>query len=115
MLHGFTFDPSISLGNVLTLLGAIVTLTIAWGKLGSRLALLEFRVVAIERTLDSIAKILDKFNTNEKELALLKQEEAALVTQVATLHATIEGLRRGEGFIQSPRRANVDGNYSRAD
>lgn len=34
-----------------------------------------------------------------------------LSTQVATIQRTVEELRRGDGWIQSPRRPHVDGEY----
>ena len=109
---GITFDLSISAGNILTLLAACGTLILAWGRLGSRLDLLEFRVVAIEKTLSDIAAILKQFNNSATDIALLKQEQAAQAQQLATMAETIERMRRGEGYIVE-RRANIDGEYSR--
>jgi hypothetical protein len=112
-----TFDPSINAGNLITILfGAIiwvVTLAVAWTKFGGRMDMLELRVELVEKTLERIAAVLEKFSTNEKEFALLKQEVSALQMDYSTLHSTVEGLRRGEGFIQNPRRGNVDGEYKR--
>jgi hypothetical protein len=112
-----TFDPSINAGNLITILfGAIiwvVTLTVAWTKFGGRMDMLEFRVELVEKTLGRIADVLEKFATSEKEVALLKQEVAALQVDYSTLYTTVEGLRKGEGYIQSVRRSNVDGEYSR--
>lgn len=112
-----TFDATISAGNLITILfGAIVwviTLAVAWTKFGGRMDMLEFRVKLVEDALERIAIILEKFSTNEKEVALLKQEVSALQVDYSTLHSTVEGLRKGEGFIQTPRRGNVDGEYSR--
>lgn len=112
-----TFDPSINAGNLITIVfGAIVwvvTLAVAWTKFGGRMDMLEFRVKMVEDALDKIAQVLEKFSANEKDMALLKQEVAALRVDYTTLHSTVEGLRKGEGFIQSPRRSNVDGEYTR--
>jgi hypothetical protein len=112
------FDASISAGNLLTILfGAIVwviTLSVAWTKFGGRMDMLEFRVELVEKTLGRIADVLEKFTMNEREVALMKQEVSALQVDYSTLHATVEGLRKGEGYIQTPRRANVDGEYSRS-
>ena len=112
-----TFDPSINAGNLITIVfGAIVwvvTLAVAWTKFGGRMDMLEFRVKMVEDALQKIAQVLDKFSANEKDMALLKQEVSALQVDYATLYATVEGLRKGEGFIQSPRRGNVDGEYTR--
>lgn len=113
-----TFDATISAGNLITIVFGVViwaiTLAVAWTKFGGRMDLLEFRVELVEKTLTRIADVLEKFNVNEREVALLKQDMSALQGDYSTLHATVEGLRRGEGFIQAPRRSNVDGEYSRA-
>ena len=112
-----TFDLSINAGNLITILfGAIiwvVTLAVAWTKFGGRMDMLEFRVELVEKTLERIAEVLEKFSVNEKEVALLKLEVVSLQVDYSTLHATVEGLRKGEGFIQNPRRANIDGEYTR--
>lgn len=112
-----TFDATISAGNIITILFGVViwiiTLAVAWTKFGGRMDILEFRVKLVEDTLERIALVLEKFTTNEKEVALLKQEVAALQVDFSTLHMTVEGLRKGEGYIQNPRRANLDGEYKR--
>lgn len=112
-----TFDASISAGNLITIISGIVlwtiTIAIAWTKFGGRMDMLEWRVKAVEDTLERITTVLEKFTTNETELALLKQHVAAIQTDLTTLHETVEGLRKGEGFIQSPRRSNMDGEYKR--
>lgn len=112
-----TFDATISAGNLITILFGtiiwVITLAVAWTKFGGRMDMLEFRVKLVEDTLAKIAAVLEKFTTNEKEVALLKQEVVALQENYSSLHSTVEGLRKGEGFIQAPRRANVDGEYSR--
>jgi hypothetical protein len=111
------FDATISAGNLITIVfGAVVwaiTLAVAWTKFGGRMDMLEFRVDLVEKTLARIADVLEKFSVNERDVALLKQEMAALQTDQSVLHATVEGLRKGEGFIQAPRRGNVDGEYAR--
>lgn len=105
------FDTSINLGNIITIILGVVTLAIAWTKLGGRLDMMEYRVEAIERAMEKIAEAMIKFGNNEKELALLNQQVAAMSTQVATLHTTVEELRRGEGFISGPRRGNIEGEW----
>lgn len=111
------FEPTISAGNLITIVFGgiiwIITLAVAWTKFGGRMDILEFRVKLVEDALKMIAALLEKFTTNEREVALLKQEVSALQVDYSTLHSTVEGLRKGEGFIQAPRRGNVDGEYSR--
>lgn len=104
------FDPTINVGNIVTIIIGIVTLTIAWVKLGGRLDMLEFRVNAMEDTLKRIAELIEKQVANEKQIALLHQEVTAVATQHTTLYATVEGMRRGEGFVIA-RRGNLEGEY----
>lgn len=108
------FDGTINLGNILTMIfGAIVwsiTLALAWSKLGGRITMLEFRTNLIEKALEQIADVLKKFTANEKEVALLKQQIAALELQHAALLSVVEGMRRGEGFVNQ-RRVALDGEY----
>lgn len=108
------FDGTINLGNIITMVfGAIVwaiTLTLAWTKLGGRISMLEFKADLVDKALEKIAEILTKFTTNEKEVALLRQQVNSLELQHAALFTIVEGLRRGEGYIHE-RRRGVDGEY----
>lgn len=104
---GVVFDNTVNLGNVLTMVfGAVVwaiTLAIAWTKLGGRIDLLQLRVTLLEKVLERIALVLDKFTTNETEVRLMKAQIVALETQYTTLHQTVEDLRRGKGWINDDR------------
>jgi hypothetical protein len=117
--HEVIFDATISAGNLITIVfGAIiwiVTIAIAWSKFGGRMDMLEFRIELMETTLKQIATVLQKFNTSETDIVLLKKEVASLQEDYSALNTTVEGLRRGEGFIQSRRRGNVDGEYARPE
>lgn len=112
-----TVSTNIDMGSILTMgFGTIVwliTIAIAWTKFGSRMDMLEFRIKLLEDALVAIKLVLEKFNSNERDVALLKSEVASLHEEQASLMKTVEGLRRGEGYIQSPRRGNIDGEYSR--
>ena len=108
------FDGTINLGNILTMIfGAIVwtiTLALAWSKLGGRITMLEFKADLVDKALINIAKVLEKFTTNEIEVRLLRQQVNALELQHAALFNLVEGLRRGEGYVNE-RRGNVEGEY----
>ena len=108
-----TFDPTINAGNLIVVALALIGLIAGWYKFGGRLDMLEYRVKAIEETLRIIATAIEKQTSNEKQLALLGMQFTALEGQLAVLSKEVSDLRRGEGFIQAPRRANVDGEYSR--
>lgn len=108
-----TFDPTINAGNLIVVALALIGLIAGWYKFGGRLDMLEYRVAAIEKTLLVIASAIEKQNANEKQLALVEAHVTSLDAQFAVLSKEVSDLRRGEGFIQAPRRGNVDGEYSR--
>lgn len=108
-----TFDPTINAGNLIVVALAIIGLIAGWYKFGGRLDMLEYRVKAIEDTLRIIATAIEKQTANEKQLALVDARLASAESQMGVFAKELSDLRRGEGFIQSPRRGNVDGEYSR--
>lgn len=101
-----TFDPSISWGNLLTIGFGCLALALAWGKLGSRLDLMEFRVKAIEDTLKVLADAMKALVKNEADIVLLRTQLVAVEVDLATTNRILESLRRGEGFIQSRPNRN---------
>jgi hypothetical protein len=109
-------ENTINVGNIITLIaGAIIwliTIALAWAKFGTRLEMLELRLSMLGDTVKNIGTILEKFSTNEKDVALIKQQIAALESDFATINRTVEGLRRGEGYIQLRARTTVDGEYA---
>lgn len=110
---GVSFDSSINAGHVITIVFGCIAFIMAWGKFSARLDMLELRVKTVEQALDKVATALLQIGQNDKQLAVLQSEQAAMSSLVAVLQEQIEGLRRGEGYIQA-RRGNVDGEYSRA-
>ncbi|MDB5733239.1 MAG: hypothetical protein JWQ03_3134 [Variovorax sp.] len=107
-----TFDPTINAGNVLVLGLAILGFIGAWYKFGGRIDMLEYKVDLVEKTLLVISDTLKKIAESEKKMAVMDERQLALERgQAASLDA-IEGLRRGEGYIQF-RRSNLDGEYSK--
>lgn len=109
----FTFEPTINIGNVITIGLALFAAIGAWYKVGARLDLIEYRVKAIEDTLKALSEVLRSVANTEKQLAVLDSRQLAIEGVVATLTRDVADLRRGEGFIQAPRRGNVDGEYTR--
>lgn len=107
------FDPTINAGNLIVVALALIGMIAGWYRFGGRLDMLEYRVKAIEETLKLIAQLIDKQNNNETQIAVLSGHVTAIDGQFAVLAKEVSDLRRGEGFIQAPRRANVDGEYSR--
>lgn len=105
------FEASINVGHMITIGFGIVAFILAWGKFSARLDMLELRVGTVEKALDKVATALLQIGQNDKALAVLQSEQAALQAMCATMAEQIEGLRRGHGFIQARERAGVDGEY----
>lgn len=107
------FEPTINIGNLIMIAMIGATIIGGWYKFGGRLDLIEYRVKAVEETLKIIATAIEKQNANERQLALVDQRLVSAEGLIEVLTRELSDLRRGEGFIQTPRRANVDGEYTR--
>jgi predicted PurR-regulated permease PerM len=114
--HEVTFDPTINIVSLLTLLiGGVVwliTIVIAWTKIDRRIDKIDFRVDLVEKTLEKISNTLDLMTKNNTQIALMAQELTALHLSHTTLNKTVEDLRRGTGWITSSRDS-ITGEYSR--
>jgi hypothetical protein len=108
-----TFDPTINVGNMIVVVLTLIGFIGGWYKFGGRLDMLEYRVKAIEDTLKLIATAIEKQNANERQLALVDQRVTTAESLIEVVSREISDLRRGEGWIQAPRRANLDGEYKR--
>lgn len=107
------FEPTINIGNLIMIAMIGATIIGGWYKFGGRLDLIEYRVKAVEETLLKLSTVLEKIADTNSEIKLLNQRHAAMEGTVATLSKEVADLRRGEGFIQNPRRGNIDGEYTR--
>ncbi len=108
-----TFDFTINLTTMMGVAVWLVTLVVAWTKFGGRIDIIELRVSNMEQALRDVAAALKLLHANETSLAVLQTQIAALQKEQSTIHETVEGLRRGHGFIQG--RGGIDGQYSRTD
>lgn len=106
-----TLDPTISYGAIImtiTLFGGfvstIVTIAIAFTKVGGRLDLLAHRVFGVEQKVEGISTIPTR-------VAILETNQANHGQLIAAAQKNVDGLRRGEGWITHPRD-RVDGEYS---
>lgn len=109
----FQLDMSINLTTIIGVVVWIVTIAVAWSKFSSRIDMIEYRVGELEKAMIKIAATLELLSKNNTDLALVKQQVVTLETNYTNLNARVDGLSRGEGFVQSGRRGNVDGEYSR--
>jgi uncharacterized coiled-coil protein SlyX len=106
------FDPSINAGNAITILLAVIAIIAGWYKFGGRIDMLEYKVGTVETTLKAISNTLEKIAETEKKMAVMDERQLTLEKSHASTLDALEGLRRGEGYIQS-RRSNIDGEYSK--
>lgn len=106
------FDTTINLGSVITLGLATIAVIAGWYKFGGRIDMLEYKVETVEKTLQTISDTLKKIAETDKKIAVMDERQLALEKNHAATASAVEGLRRGEGFIQA-RRANLDGEFTR--
>lgn len=107
-----TFDPTINVTNLVAIGLAAIAFIGGWYKFGGRLDMLEFRVASIEKTLEIIAKAIEKQTSNETHLALVDQRVTSTEGMISNISTEISDLRRGKGFIRSGvPHSGVDGEY----
>lgn len=107
-----SFDPTINAGNLIILAIAVIGFIGAWHKFGGRIDMLEYKVETVEKTLQNISDTLKKIAETETKMALIDARQLELERTHATTLTIVEGLRKGEGYIQF-RRSNMDGEYSK--
>ena len=108
-----TFEPTVSVGNLITIALALIAAVGAWYKVRGHLDLIEYRVEAIEKTLENLSEVLKSIANTDMQMALLNQRQTAIETLISTQSKELADLRRGEGWIQNTRRGNIDGEYKR--
>ena len=107
------FEPTISIGNIITIAFALVTVVGAWYGFKTHLDVIEYRVGAIEKTMETLVDVLKSMAESDKQIALIDQRLTAIELTSATISKELSDLRRGVGWIQGDRRSNVDGEYKR--
>lgn len=92
------FENKISMGNVLTAIGLVLTIAFAWSDLQARQAALERRSVEIEAEADKMAV---KVDSNEGRVRVLEQA-------AATSTARYESLSQSMGEVKAELRQTND-------
>lgn len=110
---GLVIDTSVNLTTIIAILVWVATIAIAWSKFGGRIDILELRVSHMEKTLEAIAKTLELFQSNEKQLIAIQLQLSAVQSSHEVLNKTVEELRRGDGWIVNPGRESLNGEYKR--
>lgn len=103
---GLTFEWTVKLGDVLTMVGAIVVAAAFLYNRGGKEA-------GDQMTLNVLSKELKEMKTEFKAFSDTLQKIAIQEMKIDLLMKWYDELRRGEGFIQEPRRGNIDGEYKR--
>ncbi|HEY1215144.1 MAG TPA: hypothetical protein VGE93_16055 [Bryobacteraceae bacterium] len=103
---GLTFEWTVKLGDLLTIGGAVMVAAAFLYNRGGKEA-------GDQMTLNALSK---EFTEMKSEFTIFRetlQKIAVQETKIELLMKWYDELRHGEGFIQGPRRANVDGMYKR--
>lgn len=103
---GFAFEWTVKLGDILTVGGAVMVAAAFLYNRGGKEA-------GDSMTLQALSKEFGEMKTEFKAFSETLQKIAVQETKIELLMKWYDELRHGEGFIQGPRRANVDGFYKR--
>jgi hypothetical protein len=103
---GLTFEWTVKLGDVLTLAGAFFVAAAFLYNRGGKEA-------GDQMTLTALSKEFTEMKSNSKRSAIRLQKIAVQETKIELLMKWYDELRHGNGFVQGPRRANIDGEYTR--
>lgn len=96
-----TIDPTITYGAVINAFVLFIGFVVAFTRIGGRIDLLAQRLERVE-------KAVERLGDNNTRIAILEERVTNHGKMIATNQAIIEDLRKGNGFISSPRQ-NIDG------
>lgn len=99
-----TFDPTVSLGSILILVGNIGLFLIYIIRLEGKINLLTLRTSTLEKAVTSLAETDTRLATFEERLSNHGR-------MLAIAQGDISDLRKGKGFIQNRAASSVDGEY----
>lgn len=103
---GFSFEWTIKLGDIFWLVGALSMAGAFLYRRGGKEA-------GDSMTLTALSTEFKEMKTEFKAFSDTLQKIAVQETKIELLMQWYDELRRGIGFIQEPRRGNVDGEYKR--
>jgi hypothetical protein len=103
---GLTFEWTVKLGDLLTMGGALMVAAAFLYNRGGKEA-------GDQMTLRSLSKEFKEMKTEFKAFSETLAKIAVQETKIELLMQWYDELRRGVGFIQEPRRSNIDGEYHR--
>lgn len=82
----------------------LVTIAIAFTKLGGRMDVIVSRLTTVEHDVRSLA-------ATDRRIAVIEERQTSHARMITNQQEDIQSLRKGEGFIQSSRRSSIDGEY----
>jgi hypothetical protein len=103
---GLTFEWTVKLGDILTMAGAVMVAAAFLYNRGGKEA-------GDQMSLNALSKEFTEMKAEFKTFSETLQKIAVQETKIELLMQWYDELRRGIGFIQEPRRSNVDGEYKR--
>jgi hypothetical protein len=103
---GLTFEWSVKFGDLLTLGGALIVAAAFLYNRGGKEA-------GDQMTLQALSREFTEMKSEFKTFSDTLQKIAVQETKIELLMKWYDELRHGDGFVQGPRRANVDGLYQR--
>lgn len=103
---GLTFEWTVKLGDILTMGGALMVAAAFLYNRGGKEA-------GDQMTLNALAKEFGEMKTEFKAFSETLSKIAVQETKIELLMKWYDELRHGDGFVQGPRRANIDGEYQR--
>jgi hypothetical protein len=103
---GFSFEWTVKLGDIFWLVGALSMAGAFLYKRGGKEA-------GDSMTLRALSKEFREMKTEFTTFRETLQKIAVQETKIELLMKWYDELRHGQGFIQGPRRANIDGEYTR--
>lgn len=103
---GLTFEWTVKLGDLLTMGGAVMVAAAFLYNRGGKEA-------GDQMSLQALSKEFGEMKTELKTFSDTLQKIAVQETKIELLMKWYDELRHGDGFVQGPRRANVDGMYTR--
>lgn len=95
-------NPTVIFG-LFNLVAYVVTIAIAFTKLGGRMDVISTRLTSVEMDVRNLA-------ATDRRIAVIEERQTSHARMITNSMEDIQSLRKGEGFI-SGHRTRVDGEY----
>ncbi len=95
-------NPTVVFG-LFNLVAYVVTIAIAFTKLGGRMDVISARLTSVEVDVRNLA-------ATDRRIAVIEERQSSHARMITNSMEDIQALRKGEGFISSHRKS-IDGEY----